>query len=380
MKKIVFLTGTRADYGKIKSIIKRLEKVKEFEVHIYVTGMHLQEKYGSTYKAIQKDGFKNIFLSNPIQDYVTMDIALAENICQFSKYIKTINPDLILVHGDRLESLAGAIVGVFNNIYVGHIEGGEVSGTIDESIRHSISKLSHFHFVSNEKAKQRLVQMGECKDNIYVIGSPDIDITLSKDLPSINETKTYYNIDFNEYAILIYHPVTTELKLIKNNTKILINALKKSKEKFIVIYPNNDPGNDIIMNEYNKLKNNPNFKIFPSLEFEKFLTLLKNCKYIIGNSSAGIMESGIYGIPAINIGSRQKGRYNEEDVCNIQTIDYIENDILNAINNINKYKKINHFYGKGNSAEIITKILLKRDFWNSNVQKMFYDLNIKNIR
>ncbi len=122
MKRVVFLTGTRADYGKIKSVIRKLEDTNNFGVYIYVTGMHLNKKFGSTYKAIEKDGFKNIFLSKPIKEYTTMDIALAENIIQFSEYVKKIKPNLILVHGDRLEALAGAIVGSFNNIYVGHIE------------------------------------------------------------------------------------------------------------------------------------------------------------------------------------------------------------------------------------------------------------------
>lgn len=376
----MFLTGTRADYGKIKSVIKKLDESNDFKTYIYVTGMHLNEKFGSTYKAIQKDGFKNIFLSKPIKEYVTMDIALAENIIQFSEYVKMIKPDLILVHGDRLEALAGAIVGAFNNIYVAHIEGGEVSGTIDESIRHAISKLSHFHFVSSGKAKQRLIQMGENKNNIYVVGSPDIDIMLSENLPLLDDVKKYYDIEYESYAILIYHPVTTELSNIKNDTKNLINGLKKTNDNFIAIYPNNDMGNEIIMDEYKKLRTNNKFIFFPSIEFEKFLTLLKNAKYIIGNSSAGIMESGIYGIPSINIGNRQRGRYDNKKVLNIQSINCEENDILNAVNKIENYRIANNFFGRGNSSELILKELCKKSFWNNDVQKIFYDLNLKNIR
>ena len=380
MRKIMFLTGTRADYGKIKSVMKKLESMDEFRVYIYITGMHLNKKFGSTYKAIEKDGFKNLFLAKPIEDYVTMDVALAENIIQFSDYVKKVKPDLIIVHGDRLEALAGAIVGSFNNIYVAHIEGGEVSGTIDESIRHAISKLSHFHFVSNERAKQRLIQMGENKNNIYVTGSPDIDIMLSTNLPSLKSVKEYYDIKYENYAIFIYHPVTTELDKIENNTKILINALKKTEDNFIVIFPNNDMGHEIIMAQYDKLKFDNRFKFFSSLDFEKFLTLMKNAKYIIGNSSAGIMESGVYGVPAINMGDRQRGRYDDRKVLNIQSIDYIEKDILNAIYNIKKYKKVNKFFGKGNSSELIVRELTKTSFWNKDIQKIFYDLNLKNIR
>ena len=134
------------------------------------------------------------------------------------------------------------------------------------------------------------------------------------------------------------------------------------------------------MAEYNKLKFNNKFKFFPSLEFEKFLTLLKNARYIIGNSSAGIMESGIYGVPAINIGSRQRGRYDNKKVFNIQSINYEEVDILNAIDNIENYRIANNFFGKGNSSELILDELCKKSFWNNDVQKIFYDLNLKNIR
>lgn len=154
MKKIVFITGTRADYGKIKSVIKMLDNSNTFDVYIYVTGMHLLEKYGSTYIEIQKDGFNNIFLSKRIDNSLSMDEILANNILQFTKFVKNIKPDMIFVHGDRVEAMAGAIVGALNNIYVSHIEGGEISGTIDESIRHAISKLANFHFVSNESSKK----------------------------------------------------------------------------------------------------------------------------------------------------------------------------------------------------------------------------------
>lgn len=193
MKKIVFITGTRADYGKIKSVIKMLDNSNTFDVYIYVTGMHLLEKYGSTYIEIQKDGFNNIFLSKRIDNSLSMDEILANNILQFTKFVKNIKPDMIFVHGDRVEAMAGAIVGALNNIYVSHIEGGEISGTIDESIRHAISKLANFHFVSNESSKKNLIQMGENANNIFIVGSPDIDIMV----------KNNYDIDYIKKSIIL---------------------------------------------------------------------------------------------------------------------------------------------------------------------------------
>jgi len=374
MKKIIFLTGTRADYGKLKSIMKRLDKTKKFELYIYVTGMHLSKKFGNTYKEIKQDKFKNVFISEYICESTPMDVALAKNVLYFSDYVKNIKPDLIFVHGDRLEALAGTIVGVFNNIFVAHIEGGEISGTIDDSIRHAISKLAHIHFVSNETAKQRLIQLGEQSNSIYVTGSPDIDIMLSNTLPSFNELIKHYDIPYKNYAILIYHPVTTEIQYLKKDIQTLLAALQKTDDNFVVIYPNNDPGNDIIINEYTKLKTSNQFVFFPSINFEYFLTLLKNAKYIIGNSSAGIMESGIYGIPAIDIGTRQKGRYHKREIHNIQTISCTENEILRAVSNIESYRNTSLFFGNGFSSNNISKELCKSSFWNRDIQKKFQDL------
>lgn len=211
-KKILFLTGTRADFGKIKSLIQTLEIQQDFEVFVFVTGMHLQELYGYTLIEIERRNFKNVFTFENHTHETTMDLTLAKTIEGLSGYCKTINPDMIVVHGDRVETLAGAIVGSLNNILVAHIEGGEVSGTVDELIRHSVSKLSHVHFVSNVEAKKRLLQMGEIHESIFMIGSPDIDIMFSNQLPDLKKVKEYYNIDFEQYAIVMFHPVTTEIK------------------------------------------------------------------------------------------------------------------------------------------------------------------------
>ena len=199
-----------------------------------------------------------------------MDIILSKTIDGFSNYIKEIKPDLIVVHGDRVEALAGAITGSLNNILVAHIEGGEVSGTIDELIRHAVSKMSHVHFVANSVAKERLIQMGELEDSIFIIGSPDIDIMLSPKLPELKYVKKRYDVPFKEYAILLFHPVTTEQKKIPKQIKNIIDAVIESEENFIVVNPNNDLGTDYIFMEYERLENNPRIRKFPSIRFEYF--------------------------------------------------------------------------------------------------------------
>ncbi|WP_088322772.1 UDP-N-acetylglucosamine 2-epimerase [Polaribacter tangerinus] len=202
-KKIVFLTGTRADFGKIKSLIQVLENHSKFEPYIFATGMHLLDKYGKTVIEIQKCNFTNIHQFSNHTSENTMDLTLAKTIEGFSSYVSTLKPDLIVIHGDRVEALAGAIVGSLNNILVAHIEGGEVSGTIDELIRHSVSKMSHLHFVSNESAKNRILQLGELDSSVAVIGSPDVDIMFSDALPSLEEVKNYYEIPFQEFALVM---------------------------------------------------------------------------------------------------------------------------------------------------------------------------------
>lgn len=375
MKKIVFLSGTRADWGKIKALVQKVKESKKFEYKIFACGMHLLELYGKTFIEIYKDGFDEVFLAKPYKHQEKMDLALSECIKQFSYFVKDYKPDLIVVHGDRLEALSGAIVGAFNNILVAHIEGGEVSGTIDESIRHSISKLAHLHFVANNEAKKRLIQLGERGEDIFVIGSPDIDLMLG-DLPSMQEVEEhYYQIKpFNgDYAIFLYHPVTTEEKNLQKNITQTLKALKKSALNYIVIYPNNDLGSKTILKAYKSLEGDPHFALFKSLKFEAFLTLLKNARFIIGNSSAGIREAPIYAIPCINLGSRQEGRYKESE--GIISIKESEKEILSAIERVKNLGLDSSLeFGAGESAKEFINVLESVEIWSRKLQKKFVDM------
>ena len=232
-KNIAFLTGTRADFGKIKSLIQVLEEHKNYIPYVFVTGMHLMQEYGYTLIEIERCGFKHIDTFQNHTDETTMDLTLAKTIEGFSDYIKKVKPDLIVVHGDRVEALAGAIVGSLNNILVAHIEGGEVSGTIDELIRHSVSKMSHLHYVANDLAKKRLLQMGESDANIHVIGSPDVDVMFSDNLPSLDEVKEYYEIPYKNYGVVMYHPVTTKIDKITKEEAVKMIESKTPKKKTV---------------------------------------------------------------------------------------------------------------------------------------------------
>lgn len=371
-RKVVFLSGTRADFGKLKSLIQITKKRNEFEAHIFATGMHLQEKYGYTVDEIEKSGFKNIYKYINYTSEESMDRTLAKTIQGFSDYIQAVRPDLIVIHGDRVETLAGAIVGSLNNILVAHVEGGELSGTIDELIRHAVSKLSHIHFVSNEPAKKRLIQMGELEDNIFVIGSPDVDLMVSEYLPTLEDAKKRYAIEYDQFAILMFHPVTTESSYMTAYAKELVEAVIESRLNYIVIYPNNDLGSSLILDEYKRFNNNPKIRIFPSIRFEYFLVLLKNSKMLVGNSSAGIREAPYYGIPVVNIGSRQMNRTLHSDIINCS---YNKEDILCSISLAEKsiFQKAK-LYGNGNSDKLFIERLLSDDLWCIKKQKQFKDI------
>ncbi|ELV8596099.1 UDP-N-acetylglucosamine 2-epimerase (hydrolyzing), partial [Vibrio fluvialis] len=371
MKRILFLTGTRADFGKLKSLIKKVEEHSEFEAHIFITGMHMIAKYGMTANEVEKAGFKSLYKYINQNGHDSMDVVLSKTIQGLSDYVKELQPDMIVVHGDRVEAMAGAIVGSLNNILVAHIEGGEVSGTIDELIRHSVSKMSHLHFVSNETAKSRLLQLGEIDSSIFVIGSPDLDIMNSNYLPSLKEVKKRYDIEFDEYAVFMYHPVTTELDKLEYNISETVTALIKSDKNYIVIYPNNDHGSNIIIKELDRVRDNNRFKVFPSVRFECFLTILKNALFMIGNSSAGIREVPFYGTPTINLGTRQNNRSKAKSIINVEENERL---ILSAIISCENQSCVKtREFGEGNSDKRFIEIIENPITWSTDKQKVFRD-------
>jgi len=371
-KKILFITCTRADYGKLKSTIINIQKNNNFISGVFVSGMHNMKRYGSTYEEIINDKIHGIYRYSNQTKNMRMDEILMSTMRGFSPFLIRYNPDLVIVHGDRIEPLACALSSLLNNFLVAHIEGGEVSGTVDEMLRHSISKISHLHLVSNKTARKRLIQMGENKKYIFEVGSPDVDLILSDSLPKLDSARKRYNISFGKFSIVIIHPVTTNLKNVKRESEIFFSALVKTNLNYIVLFPNNDLGSEMILKEIHKLKSNNRFKIFPSIRFEYYLTLLKNSQFIIGNSSSGIMEAPYYGVTTINIGNRQSNRLKTKLIKNIS---FNEKKIIKMVDQVKNRKIIKRkFFGDGNSAEKIEKLLLSNKIWNVNKQKSFIDL------
>ena len=373
-RKILFLTATRADFGKLKSLMRSVCEAEEFECSIFATGMHMLARYGSTIQEIYKSGFHNVYpyINQDGSINSQMDLVLANTVSGLGLHIRESRPDLLVVHGDRVEALAGAIVGALNNLRVAHIEGGEVSGTVDELLRHAVTKLSHMHFVANEEAALRLRQMGEDWESIFVIGSPDTDIMFSSALPSLEEVKQHYEIPFGRYGIVLYHPVTTEHSHRRRNARELVTALLDSELNFVVIHPNNDHGAEIILEEMGRLEGVPRFRFIPSMRFEYFLVLMKNSMVVIGNSSAGIREAPSFAVPTVNIGTRQSRRFSCASIVNVE-----ENHeaILQALASLPRRVSPVHHFGQGNCAAAFLQTLRNPEIWESPTQKQFNDVS-----
>lgn len=382
IRKILFLTATRADFGKLKSLIQSLGANDAFEVAIFITGMHTLSRYGYTLDEVYRvlpehrlrDGTRSVYVYHNQVVGEPMERILASTIEGLSRYLSEFRPDLIVVHGDRVEALAGAIVGALRNILVAHVEGGEVSGTVDELIRHAVTKMSHIHFVANEEASRRLLQLGERPETIHIIGSPDIDLMMSPSLPDLAEVKRYYGVPFDDYGVVIFHPVTTDLIDTERSAQAIVDAVLESEREHVVIFPNNDEGCELIFHAWKRFESNPRIKLLPSMRVEYFLVLLRNTRYLLGNSSAGIRECPVFGVPAINVSTRQTGRANSPCIVNVLG-DRLQ--ILIAMdsswNNLERHVP-DLAFGAGNSAQLFLEAIAEESLWRVSPQKIFNDI------
>jgi UDP-N-acetylglucosamine 2-epimerase (hydrolysing) len=372
-KRILFVSGTRADFGKLKPLIQRVKESDRFTYSIFATGMHMLARYGSTRLEITQAGFESVhpFINQDSSVNSQMDLVLANTIQGLGHYIREFSPDMVVTHGDRVETLAAAIAGTLNNVLVAHVEGGEVSGTVDELIRHSVTKLSHLHFVSNDQARLRLIQMGELREAVFVVGSPDIDIMLSDQLPTFETVKARYEIPFDDYAIVLYHPVTSELTDLQEHVDELLCGLESAELKYVVIYPNNDTGSELILKAFRRFDGNLDARLIPSMRFEYFLTLLKHARAIVGNSSAGIREAPVYGVPTVNVGTRQMNRFHYPSIVNVADD---AREISHALANLPETVVPSRHFGYGDSADRFMRVLEQPALWRTRRQKQFRDV------
>ena len=379
-KKILIVTERRADYSKFKPILDEIKKSRSLSYILIVTGSHLLKKYGYTINEIKKDGFKisdqfSMHANNSLDDGAEMVKSFGRSIIKISSLIKKYDPDIILSGFDIGANLAAAISGAHMNKVVAHIEGGEVSGTIDESIRHAITKFSNLHFTTNSIATKRLIQMGENPKFIFTVGNSSLDNMLK--IPKFSKKRICNDYDLNPkdpYVVVTMHTVTSEIKQIQEYMKNVIDAITELNIQAILIRGNADAGSNKML----QIIKNSKIKEYLSIPFSNYINLLRNSSALVGNSSSGIMEAPFLRIPSVNIGTRQLGRLRSKSVidCNYEKSN-IKNAITKAINDKKFLKSIpsnQNLYGIGNSSKQIVKIMEKLDLDKIPTQKIFYEL------
>lgn len=357
--KILYITGTRADYGLMRSALLTINKACSLD--LVVTGMHLEKKFGNTINEIKKDKLKIkktirfLYKTDRLDD---LSKNLGNLLIQLSDLMKNTKYDYALVEGDRMEALALAIAVNSNNIPVIHQGGGDISGSIDNQIRNAITSFSDYHLAGNIFSSQRLESMGVSKKYIYMFGEPGLDDIVNKKYSSPEEVCKKYNIDRTKKLILlVHHPDTKEKISPKNQIEPLLKAVKKIGLPTIIVYANNDPGGMAIIGEAEKYKNLAYIKFFSSLPRADFLGIMNVCDIMIGNSSSGIIEAPLFNLPFINVGHRQKNRLADNNAINCG---FAPKEIIKKINeNINNKGKfkIKHVYGKGEFTKSLINFL-----------------------
>lgn len=377
MKKIAVITGTRADYGIYYPILKAILAHPNLKLFLIVTGSHLSPKFGNTVDEILKDGFKIKAKVDMLLDGDTgsaMARSLGTGIIGITQVLESIKPHMLLILGDRGEMLAGAIAGVHMNIIVAHIHGGEVSGTVDEPLRHAITKLSHIHLVATDESAQRIIKLGEQKDAVFVVGAPGLDTIINQELIDPITTAKRFNLDISRSILLVLqHPVTTEVKEASWQMKQTMEALVELSMQTILILPNSDAGGQAMIKTIKKYAHYPFIQSFQNLPHIEYLSLMKIANVMIGNSSSGIIEAPSFHLPVVNIGTRQQGRQRAKNIIDVT---YDKTEIIKAINkalfNSNFKEKVRNClnpYGDGKAGPKIAKILSQIKITQSLLQK-----------
>ena len=365
--KICVIGSSRATYGYKKNILKILSKDKDFDLKFIVTGMHLSRKHGYSVRDINSDKipiYKKINTNFESDNEKKHIFSLSKEMINLSISFDKIKPDIVLVTGDRAEMFVAALTAAYMKIAVAHIQSGDLSGHIDGSIRHAITKISHLHFASCEDSKNRVLKMGEEKWRVFNTGAPQLDDFNRPNKIKIGDFNKKFKMKIQkDFIIVMQHPVLYENIDAGSQIEKTLIALENLPIQKVVIYPNIDTGNNKIIKIIEKYKNKKNFNIFKNLNRDYFIFLLRNANILIGNSSCGILEAASFKLPVINIGSRQKGRLQSKNIINTgYSITEIEKAIK-IIQTSKNYKKnlskCTNLYGDGKSSIRIVNILKK---------------------
>lgn len=384
MRKVCFVITSFIHYSRNLLVLEELKKRKDVDLHVVIGGTALLSKYSSKFahvkELLKKDGHKKLYEihfslegNEPSVKAKTTGLGILE----FTTLFNNIKPDVVVVRGDRFEVLSATIAAAYMSIPVAHIEGGDVSGSIDESVRHAITKFSHIHFATNEPAKKRILRLGEHPDYVFNFGSPDIEVVkvLSKKEKKIDlkTTGSGAMFDLKEgYIMVLFHPDITDLQNIHVYTKKILNAVHAIGVPVLWFWPNFDTGSEDVSQELRTFKDEVKGHKVRFLRYlgpREFISLLKHSKCVVGNSSSGIKECSFLGIPVVNIGKRQNNRLKAENVLNVN---FDENQIKKAIENQIKIGRFesSHIYFAKNTSKNIAKVLATIPLYT---QKIFID-------
>lgn len=380
MRKICVVTGSRAEYGLLNGLMKAIHEDADLQLQVIATNMHLSPEFGLTFREIEKDGFTinkkvEMLLSSDTPNATAKSVGLGT--IGFADAYEDLQPDMIVVLGDRYEILSAVSTALFYKIPVAHLHGGEITeGAYDDCIRHAITKMSHLHFTATEEYRNRVIQLGEQPDRIFNVGAIGIENIKKVPLMSKKELEESIGFEMSDKCLLVtYHPVTLENSSAEEQCKNLLAALEQFNDyRIIFTMPNSDTNGRIIMHEIEKFveKNKERSIAFKSLGLRRYLSALQYVTAVIGNSSSGIIEVPSFGIPTLNIGNRQKGRIAANSVVNSGTS---EEDILAGLKKIlyaEKKEITNPYEGKNTIADILQ--VLKTYPLKRLIQKSFYNL------
>ncbi len=374
-RKIVAFTATRADYPRVRSVLEEIQRRDSLELKIVASGMHLEERYGMTVDEITRDGFVVDYRIPILEDDDTpygMVKACAKLVSEMADVYKKEEPDIALITVDRFETLAVTMAAAYMNIPIAHIQGGEVTGTIDESIRHAVTKMSHIHFPANEDAAVRIRKMGERADRVFATGCPYIDIISRVKKKTREELAEKYGLtDGRKLALFTQHPVTTEHDDGVAQILETIEAISRFPELQVVgLYSNADAGGRRIVERLTSL----DYSVHPSIAHEDFISLMNVADVMIGNSSAGIREAPTFALPVVNIGTRQAGR---QRAANVLDVPYDREAIARAIDQalndeqfLQKCRETENPYGSPGAAKRVVDVLESIELDLDLIQKM----------
>jgi len=365
MRKIAVITGTRAEYGIFKSVLREIETNPELDLSLIVIGMHLSTEFGYTVKEIEEDGFKieaKIAVLHSGDTGAAMSKSIGKCMVRTANALEKIKPDVLLILGDRSEMLLGAVSATYMGIPIAHIHGGDISGNVDEPVRHAITKLTHIHFTATKESADRIIKMGEEPWRVHVVGAPGLDLILNEKMPEPREITRKYGLDLSKPILLVVqHSVITEADDAPNQIRETLEAISELGYQTILIYPNADAGGRRMIEVIREYEKYPFIRTFRSILHKEYLSLMKLASVIVGNSSGGIIEAPSFRLPVINIGTRQRGRQRAENVIDV---DYDKEEIKMAIQKAlydekfkEKVKNCKNFYGDGKAGKRIAKIL-----------------------